>query len=574
MGFIAKYLLKYKKTLFFDFLMVFGFILAELGLPTLLAKIINVGIPKKDSTVVNQIIFWMIVFNFISVVMTIILNYLVAQISSSIMRDMRNDLFQHIQTFSHREYERIGISTLITRLTNDPFQIYLFITQILRMGLITPVMFTASIVMIMRTSPSLSIFVWLSLPIMVVFMWILTKITEPLSKRQQANLDGINEVFRENLSGFRVIRAFVREKFIGDRFGNVNLNYQKSTKHLFKLLAAADPGFTILFNIVSAMVLFSGALQIQSGVLELGDLIAFFDYIFHMLFSFMLLAMVLTMFPRANVSGKRIKEVLALSSSVKDLGEVSIPGGIEALTFKGVSFRYAEEEGNVLSGVSVSVQKGETLAVVGGTGSGKSTFIQLVSRVFDRTGGEILLNGIPIEEFRLNELRETIGMIPQKAQLYSGTIRENLLFGKSDADEEALLEGLKVADADRFVLEKESGLDSQITEGGTNFSGGQRQRLSIARAIVRNPSLFIFDDSFSALDAKTDRRVRQNLKVFAKHAITIIVAQRISTIMDATKILVLNDGEVEAIGTHDELLKISNTYRELAESQLTKEELY
>ncbi|SKA10312.1 ATP-binding cassette, subfamily B, multidrug efflux pump [Pilibacter termitis] len=580
MKFIFKYLWKYKGLLCFDFLMVFGFVIAEMGLPILLAEIINKGLPNKDYPLIQKQVLFMVAIILIAFTMTILLNYFVSKLSTMIVRDIRNDLFEHLETFSHKEYEQIGVASLITRVTNDAFQIYQFVSQILRLGFITPIMFSVSIVMILNTAPTLSIYVWCALPIMILSMVLLAKFSEPMSQAQQENLDKMNEMMRENLSGFRVIRAFVREHFVAKRFEKVNVAYQKSTKALFKLLAAADPAFSLLFNIVMAFVLWNGAMQIAGGTLELGSLLAFFDFIFHMLFSFMLLAMVFMMYPRANVSAKRIQEALSIQSVLVDV-ENSVENDVETcekpveIVFDNVSFSYsdAEEHQHHLHEIFFTAKKGEVTAFVGSTGSGKSTLIQLIPRFYDVSQGSILISGRDVREFPLVRLREKIGYIPQKAQLYSGTIRENLLFGKENATEEELIRALKLSDAYRFVSEKEQGLDSVVSEGGANFSGGQKQRLAIARALVRQPEIYIFDDSFSALDAKTDAKIRKNLKAATKEAVTLIVAQRISSIMDADKIIVLNNGKIEAIGTHHELLKISQTYREIAESQLTKEEL-
>ncbi|HHZ7164655.1 TPA: multidrug efflux ABC transporter subunit EfrA [Enterococcus faecalis] len=569
-----RYTMRYKKLLFADFICVFGFILIELGLPTILARMIDKGIIPRDMDYIYQQGIWMVVITIIGVAMNILLGYFGARITTNIVRDIRDDLFEKIQTFSHSEYESIGVSSLITRTTNDAYQIMLFMGNILRLGFMTPVMFIASLYMVMRTSPSLGMYVLGALPFLLLAVVGIARLSEPLSKKQQKNLDGINGILRENLSGLRVIRAFVNEKFEESRFNKVNETYTKSSKSLFRLMAAAQPGFFFLFNIVMVLIIWSGTVQISHGDLEVGNLIAFIEYIFHALFSFMLFASVFMMYPRAAVSASRIQEALDMEPAIREEEGVTETATKGYLEFKNVTFAYpGHAESPVIRNVSFKASPGETVAFIGSTGSGKSTLIQLIPRFYDVSEGEILIDGVNVKEYQLSALRNKIGYIPQKALLFTGTIADNLRYGKEDATLEEMERAIDIAQATEFVSQKPQGYDEPLSEGGTNFSGGQKQRLAIARAIIRNPEIYIFDDSFSALDYQTDANLRARLKKETTESTVLIVAQRVGTIMHADRIVVLNEGDVVGIGTHRELLETCPIYYDIAASQLTEEEL-
>lgn len=569
-----RYTMRYKKLLFADFICVFGFILIELGLPTILARMIDKGIIPRDMDYIYQQGIWMVVITIIGVAMNILLGYFGARITTNIVRDIRDDLFEKIQTFSHSEYESIGVSSLITRTTNDAYQIMLFMGNILRLGFMTPVMFIASLYMVMRTSPSLGMYVLGALPFLLLAVVGIARLSEPLSKKQQKNLDGINGILRENLSGLRVIRAFVNEKFEESRFNKVNEIYTKSSKSLFRLMAAAQPGFFFLFNIVMVLIIWSGTVQISHGDLEVGNLIAFIEYIFHALFSFMLFASVFMMYPRAAVSASRIQEALDMEPAIREEEGVTETDTKGYLEFKNVTFAYpGHAESPVIRNVSFKASPGETVAFIGSTGSGKSTLIQLIPRFYDVSEGEILIDGVNVKEYKLSALRNKIGYIPQKALLFTGTIADNLRYGKEDATLEEMERAIDIAQATEFVSQKPQGYDEPLSEGGTNFSGGQKQRLAIARAIIRNPEIYIFDDSFSALDYQTDANLRARLKKETTESTVLIVAQRVGTIMHADRIVVLNEGDVVGIGTHRELLETCPIYYDIAASQLSEEEL-
>lgn len=570
-----RYTMKNKKWLILNFICVFGFILIELGLPTLLARMIDVGIANNDTAYVKNMGLAMIGIVVVGIIMNILLGYFTTRITTNMTADIRDDLFEKIQGYSHNEYEQIGVSSLITRVTNDAYQIMLFMQNILRIGFMTPMMFGMSLYMVLRTSRSLGWYVLGALPFLLIGVVLIARISEPLSTKQQKNLDRINGILRENLSGLRVVRAFVNEKFEEKRFDKVNDAYTSSSKSLFRLMAVAQPAFFFLFNIVMVLIIWSGSLQIDAGQLQVGDLIAFIEYIFHALFSFMLFATVFMMYPRAAVSANRIQEAFDIEPIIKEkadgVTETSTKGYIE---FKNVTFAYpGPSQTPVIRNINFTAKPGETVAFIGSTGSGKSTLIQLIPRFYDVSQGQVLIDGVDVREYNLAALRQKVGFIPQKALLFSGTIADNLRYGKADATIEDMDRAVEIAQATEFISRLPEGYDTPISEGGSNFSGGQKQRLAIARAIIRRPEIFIFDDSFSALDYATDAKLRERLRKETTESTTLIVAQRVGTIMHADKIIVLNEGDVVGMGTHKELLANCSIYYDIAASQLSEEEL-
>lgn len=541
----------------------------------MLARMIDVGIRNGDREYIWKMGMAMIAITLTGIAMNIMLGYFTSRITTNLVADVRDDLFEKVQGYSHTEYEKIGVSSLITRVTNDAYQIMLFLQNILRIGLMTPMMFAVSLYMVMRTSTKLGMYVLGALPILLIAVIAIAKISEPLSNKQQANLDKINGILRENLSGLRVIRAFVNEKFEEKRFSKVNQAYASSSRSLFRLMATAQPGFFFLFNIVMVLIIWSGSIQIENGQLQVGDLIAFIEYIFHALFSFMLFATIFTMYPRAAVSARRIQEALDMTSEIVEAEQPVTEGKTKGyVEFKNVTFAYpGHAESPVIRNVSFTASPGETVAFIGSTGSGKSTLIQLIPRFYDVTKGQVLIDGIDVREYSLSALRNKIGFIPQKALLFTGTIAENLRYGKEDATQADLERAVEIAQAADFIAKTPDGFDARLAEGGTNFSGGQKQRLAIARAVIRRPEIYIFDDSFSALDYQTDAKLRARLKKETTESTVLIVAQRVGTIMHADKIIVLNEGDVVGIGTHKELLENCSVYYDIAASQLSEEEL-
>ncbi|WEV60106.1 ABC transporter ATP-binding protein [Streptococcaceae bacterium ESL0729] len=570
-----KYTIKNKKLLFMNLICVLGFILIELGLPTILAWMIDSGIPGQDKPYIYKMGWLMLGIIVVGVSLNIALGYVTSRITANITADIRDDLYEKIQTYSHNEYEALGVSSLITRVTNDAYQIMLFMQNVLRIGFTAPLMFSISLYLVMGANMTLGWYVLAALPFLLVGVVLIALVSEPISSKQQHNLDKINAILRENLSGLRVIRAFVNEKFENKRFKKVNDAYASTSTKLFSLMASAQPGFFVLFNVVMVLIIWQGSIQIDAGSLKLGDLVAFIEYIFHALFSFMLFATVFMMYPRASVSASRIQEAF----DTMPLVEIKEDGIKETkehghLVFDNVTFAYpGPSETPVIRNVSFEAKAGETVAFIGSTGSGKSTLVQLIPRFFDVSQGRVLVDGVDVRDFNPHALRSRIGFIPQKALLFKGTIADNLRFGKEDASIEDMEFACRIAQASEFISKLPDGFDSKISEGGSNLSGGQRQRLAIARAIIRRPEIFVFDDSFSALDYATDKKLRASLKEVTKHSALLIVAQRVGTIMDADKIVVLNEGDVVGIGSHRELLESCPIYYDIASSQLSEEEL-
>ena len=552
---------------------VFGFALVELGIPTIVAWMIDRGVSEKDTAFIFEMGGVILLISLIGTAGTILLGYCCAYLSTSITRDIRNDMFEKTQEFSHREFKEFGTASLITRTTNDAFQIQMFLNILFRTALMTPVMTIGSIVLVLKASLSLSMVILGTIPFIVVGVIIVAKRSELLSEKQQSSLEWINRISKENISGIRVIRAFTNDRHEKKRFDEANSAYMGYSKKLFKLMSVTQPAFYFLMNLAGMLIYWISSVMIQQGGLNIGQLVAFMDYLFHVMFSIMLFCLVFMMYPKAAVSAKRITRVFDAVPAVENsAGETDSPVRIDEIVFDHVTFAYPDGEEAVLNDVSFSVKKGEMIAFIGSTGSGKSTLINLVPRAYDVSGGKILVNGTDIRDLDLSSLRNSIGFIPQKALLFSGSIADNLRFGKEDASMEEMEEAAKTAQAYDFIMEK-GGFDVQITENATNVSGGQRQRLSIARALVRKPEVYIFDDSFSALDFKTDAKLRKELRKALKDAVMMVVAQRITSIMDADKILVLNEGRVVGTGTHKELLKSCRIYQEIAASQLDKEEL-
>ncbi|MCB2290343.1 ABC transporter ATP-binding protein/permease [Clostridium sp. CS001] len=574
MKLILKYIKKYKLLLVLNMISVFGFALVELGIPTIISRVIDKGIANKDTEYIKYMGIIIVVISIIGAMGTILLGYCSSKISTSMTRDIRNDIFKKSQEFSHSEYDKFGISSMITRTTNDVFQVLQFTNTLLRTALLTPVMFIVSLVMILRTSLKLSVVLAITVPFIVLGVIIIAKISYPISEKQQKRLDKLNRISRENLTGTRVIRAFGNDDHEKQRFEEINNDYTNISKKLYKLMAIAQPLFFVLLNLAVIAIFGISSKMINLGMLQVGQLVAFIEYLFHAMFSIMLFSMVFIMYPKAQISADRIQEILDTEPIIKNpkdgIKATDIKGIVE---FNNVTFTYPDGEVPVLRDISFKAVKGETVAFIGSTGSGKSTLINLIPRFYDVTEGNIKIDGVDVRDYDLKALRVKIGFIPQKTLLFTGSIGTNIKFGKNDADKDELEHSAKVAQAYDFIDSKPKKFEELISEGGSNVSGGQKQRLSIARALVRKPEIYIFDDSFSALDFKTDAMLREKLKNETRDSVVLIVAQRIGSIIDANKIIVLNEGEIVGIGTHKELLKTCEIYHEIASSQLTKEEL-
>ena len=570
MLYIWSYLKRYPKWLALDFLGAIFFVIVNLGLPTVLARMIDQGINQGDQ---DKLYFWAIIMLVIIVLGTfgrIILSYAASKLTTNMVKDMRDDVYAKLQEYSHHEYEQIGVSSLVTRITSDAFVLMQFAEQTLKLGVITPMMMLSSILMIFLTSPSLAWIVAFSVPFLAVVVIYVAVKTRPLSEKQQKTLDKINQYVRENLMGLRVIRAFAREDFQEKRFEEKNTIYADNSNRLFKLTGLTEPLFVqIIIAMIVAIVWF--ALDpLKHGNLQIGDLVAFIEYSFHALLSFLFLSNLFTMYPRTAVSSERLKEIMDMPISIDPnedgIQETETHGYLE---FDNVTFAYpGETESPVLHNISFTAKPGETIAFIGSTGSGKSTLVQLIPRFYDVTLGKIKVDGVDVRDYRLKSLRQKIGFIPQKALLFTGTIADNLRYGKEDASHEDLHQAADVAQAKDFIESREEGFATHLAEGGSNLSGGQKQRLSIARAVIKGPDIYIFDDSFSALDYRTDAILRRRLKEVTQDATVLIVAQRVGTIMDADQIIVLDKGEIVGRGRHEELMETNDIYREIAESQL------
>ena len=570
MLYIWSYLKRYPKWLILDFLGAIFFVIVNLGLPTVLARMIDQGINQGNE---EKLYFWAVIMLVIIVLGTfgrIVLSYAASKLTTNMVKDMRNDVYAKLQEYSHHEYEQIGVSSLVTRITSDAFVLMQFAEQTLKLGVITPMMMLSSVLMIFLTSPSLAWIVAFSVPFLAVVVVYVAVKTRPLSEKQQKTLDKINQYIRENLMGLRVIRAFAREEFQEERFAEQNAIYADNSSRLFKLTGLTEPLFVqIIIAMIVAIVWF--ALDpLQQGSLQIGDLVAFIEYSFHALLSFLFLSSLFTMYPRTAVSSERLKEIMDMPISIdpneNGIRETETHGYLE---FENVTFAYpGETENPVLHNISFTAKPGETIAFIGSTGSGKSSLVQLIPRFYDVTLGKIKVDGVDVREYRLKSLRQKIGFIPQKALLFTGTIAENLRYGKEDASREELNQAADVAQAKDFIESREEGFGTHLAEGGSNLSGGQKQRLSIARAVIKEPDIYIFDDSFSALDYRTDAILRRRLKEVTQNATVLIVAQRVGTIMDADQIIVLDKGEIVGRGRHEELMAINDIYREIAESQL------
>lgn len=575
MRLIWSYLKHYPKWLFLDIAGALLFIVAILGLPTILARMIDDAITVNR---VDQLYFWawlMLAVVILGILGRLMLVYASGKLTTHMIKDMRNDMYAKLQAYSHAEYEKIGVSSLVTRITSDAYVLMQFAEQSLRVGAITPLMMLSSIVMVLLTSPSLAWTLAVSLPFLAWAVWYVATKTAPLSERQQATLDKINQYARENLTGLRVIRAFAREDFQEKRFDQENDNYRQTASQVFKLTALTEVFFVqIIIALIIAIVWFA-LKPLGLGQLQIGDLVAFIEYSFHALFSFLMFANLFTMYPKTAVSSHRIKEVLdmPISISLNEDGVTETPtrGYLE---FDHVTFAYpGETENPVLHDISFKTEPGQTIAFIGSTGSGKSSLVNLIPRFFDVTLGRILVDGVDVRQYNLKALRAKIGFIPQKALLFTGTIEENLKYGKENATVQELDQATDVAQASDFISSREAGYDTHLAEGGSNLSGGQKQRLSIARAVVKKPDIYIFDDSFSALDYKTDAELRRRLKEVTKEATVLIIAQRVGTIMDADQIIVLDKGKIVGRGKHEDLMQSNEIYREIANSQLNNQSL-
>lgn len=571
---VLQYLKKYKIAIILCVILLAVQAVTELWLPDLNADIINNGVAMNNTDYVLRVGAQMLVVALVSALSSALCSYFAAKVSSAAGANMRRDMFVKVESFSMNEVDKVGTAGLITRTTNDITQVQNAVQMFLRMMLFTPIMLIGSVFMTLKQDVALSAVILVIVPVIVIFMVCLLIKTLPLFNSMQSKIDRLNQVMREKLSGVRVIRAFVQEDYEEKRFDKANKDLTQTQMKAMGYIVTLMPVMTIIMNFSTLAVYWFGANRIDAGLMQVGNLTAFMTYIMHILMSIMMSSVMFVMLPRAMASAKRVEEVLDMEPSIENAEKLQeIPEGFESLEFKNVTFRYPGAEEPVLSNISFKIQSGETMAVIGSTGSGKSTLINLIPRLYDVSEGEVLYNGVDVRNVDQDALRDRLGFVPQKAFLFEGTIASNLRYGKEDATEEDMWHALEVAQGKAFVEEKEDGLDSEVSQGGANLSGGQKQRMAIARALIRRPQVYVFDDSFSALDFKTDAALRRALKDETRGAAVIIVAQRVSTIMNADSILVLDEGHIAGIGKHKELMDNCPVYREIVLSQLSEEEV-
>ncbi len=541
----------------------------NLYLPNLNADIINNGVVKGNVSYIFHTGALMLGITLVLGVVAIVAVYWASRVSMGAGADVRADVYARVQSFSAREMNHFGTPSLITRNTNDVQQIQLFMQMALTLMVIAPIMCVGGIFMAVKEGSALSPLLAVAVPVMAVVIGALLVMVVPLFRSMQAKIDRINQVLREQITGVRVIRAFLRLPAEQRRFEVANADLTATALRVNRMFALAMPALMAIMNLSSVAVLWFGGRLVSEGSMPIGNLTAFLTYIMQILISVMMAVMMVILIPRAMASAERIEEVLDATPSVTDPPSPVTPASITGVVeFRDVTFGYPGSERPVLRGLTFTLRPGQTCAIVGGTGSGKSTLLSLVPRFFDATGGSVLVNGTDVRDQELEQLWAPIGLVPQRSFLFSGTVASNLRFGRPEATDEELWHALTVAQARDFVASMPGQLDAPIDQGGTNVSGGQRQRLSIARALVKRPRLYLFDDCFSALDAATDARLRSALRADTQDATVVIVAQRISTIMNADQIIMLDDGHIAGIGTHGQLLAACDPYREIVTSQL------
>jgi ATP-binding cassette subfamily B protein len=497
-----------------------------------------------------------------------------ARISAGFSRNLRRAVFKKVQSFTNAEIDKFSTASLITRSTNDVQQVQMLILMGIRMMVFAPVMGIGGLIMALRKSPGLSWIIALAVAVLICTLVVVMLVVLPKFKALQGLIDRLNLVSRENLTGLMVVRAFGNEKHEEERFRQAAHNLAKTERFVFRSMATLMPLMMVLINGISMLVVWFGGKAIEASKLQIGDMMAFIQYAMNIIFSFMFIAMAFVMVPRASVSANRIKEVLETESTILDPQQaLPYPAGKAKVTFDHVSFRYGGAEEDVLEDISFTAEPGQTTAFIGATGAGKTTLVNLLERFYDVTAGAIYINGVDIRKMEQAQLRKHIGFVPQRTVLFSGNILSNIKYDNDAMDEKTVRRALQAAQAEDFIAEQEDGLEAHVAQGGSNFSGGQKQRLSIARAFARKPEIFVFDDSFSALDYKTDAALRKALRDYTADATVLLIAQRVSTILHADRIVVLDEGKIAGIGTHGELLRSCEVYREIAESQLSKEEL-
>jgi len=570
---LLKNLSVYKWAVLAVIVLVFIQTMADLFLPTLMADIIDKGVVTGDTPYIWKIGGFMLLISALGAIASVIASFYSSKAAMGVGRDIRRKVFNHVGKFSLQEFDEVGTASLITRTTNDITQVQQVIIMMLRMVISAPIMLVGGIIMAVSKDAKLSLVVVATMPVLIGSILLVLKKGVPLFQAVQERLDRLNLVLRENLTGIRVIRAFNRETEEKVRLKKANRELTDVSIKVNKIMAYMMPVMMLVMNLTVVGIIWFGGIRINNGAMQIGDLMAFIQYVMQIMFALVMASMMFVMIPRAAVSAKRINEVLEMEPSFVDRGTEKANREQGTLEFEHVTFSYPGAEEPALSDISFSAKPGEITAIIGGTGSGKTTLVNLIPRFYDISSGTIRVNGVDIRKATQDEVRSKIGFVPQKSILFSGTIADNIRFGKQDASQEEMEHAARIAQAEDFIGRMKDGYDAEIEQGGSNLSGGQKQRLSIARALIRKPDLYIFDDSFSALDFKTDAKLRAALKNETKHATVLLVAQRVSTVVDANRIIVLDEGRVVGMGTHQELLDTNEVYLEIALSQLSEEEI-
>lgn len=570
MGVLVEYTKKYKGRFFLSLLFVFFNVLSVMALPSLMANIVNNGIMTGDMEYIFRTGILMLIIAIFGGLMGTGSSYNAAYVSSQIARDLSKDLFRKVQNLTIEQINDIGSSSLITRTTGDVNQLRQISLMSMRIIIRGPLLFVSGLILAFRQSVNLSLMLLAGLPFMMLVILLIGLKSIPIFKENRLKVDNMTRVLREGITGVRSVRAFNKREYEKERFDKSNLEVRDLNLIIVRLMSLMGPATSFLFNGITLFIVLMASRQMDANLLGVGELMAFIQYISNILFGVMVISFTFMMVPRASVSANRIKEVLDLENPIEEQKNDSISQEDLTVEYEDVYFSFEDAEECTVCDLNFKMEKGETLAIIGGTGSGKSTVVNLLLRFLEVTHGEIRVNDLNIKDWNLEKLRAKMGLVPQEAILFSGTIRSNLLKGNPEATEEDMEKALKIAQAWDFVVE-EGGLDVRVSQKGVNFSGGQRQRLSIARAVIRDPDIFIFDDSFSALDFKTERDLLDALEVVRQEKITFIIAQRISTVQSADRILVLDEGKVCGLGTHEELMDECSIYREIYESQIQKE---
>ncbi len=564
----------YTWELFWVMVFLFAQSIAELYLPTLMAEVVNNGMMKGDTGYIWKYGSYMLLVALVSSFCSIVGSYLSSIIGMGFGRDIRDSVFSRVESYSLHEFDKIGTASLITRTTNDITQVQTLVVMGLRFMVYAPIMCVGGIIMAYSKDQQLTLILAVVLPVMLLLIGSLATVIVPLFKAMQVKLDKVNLVLRENLTGIRVIRAFNRLESENQRFKEANRDLTDNAIKVNKIMAMIQPAMIIIMNLTSIAIIWFGGIRISQNMMQVGDMMAFLQYAMQVMFSIIMVTIMFVMVPRAQASAIRINEVLDVEPGIADPSQSSASGSQKGyVEFQDVTFSYPGAELPAVSNISFAASPGEVTAVIGGTGSGKSTLINLIPRFYDVDSGSVLVDGVDVRQMTQRDLRSKIGFVPQTPVLFSGTVAENIRYGKSDATEKEIIHAAEVAQASEFISAMKDGYESTISQGGTNLSGGQKQRLSIARALVRRPGIYILDDSFSALDFKTDARLRAALKKETTTSTVIIVAQRVGTVMDADRIIVLDEGRIVGTGRHKELMDSCVVYREIVSSQLSEEEI-